>query len=91
MQNSTCRERWGDVIGKRPEDLEVDKETLALWKRNNRKAFAGEIVRGEVSFKVGGKEGYYQNIISPIYEAGEIQGILGVNIEVTEHKRANRR
>jgi PAS domain S-box-containing protein len=88
MQNSTCRERWGDVLGKRPEDLEVDEETLALWKKNNRKAFAGEIVRGEVSFKVGGKEGYYQNIISPIHEEGEIQGILGVNIEITEHKRA---
>jgi PAS domain S-box-containing protein len=88
MQNSTCRERWGDLLGKRPEDLEVEEETLALWSQNNRKAFAGEIVTGEVSFKVGGKEGYYQNIISPIHEGGKIQGILGVNIDITERKRA---
>jgi len=88
MQNSTCRERWGDLLGKRPEDLEVDEETLAFWRKNNRKALAGEIVKGEVSFKVGGKEGYYQNIISPIHEEGKIQGILGVNIDITEHKRA---
>jgi PAS domain S-box-containing protein len=88
MQNSTCRERWGDLLGKRPEDLEVDEETLALWKKNNRKAFAGEIVKGEVCFKVEGKKGYYQNIILPIHAGGEIQGILGVNIDISEHKRA---
>ena len=88
MQNSTCRERWGDLLGKRPEDLEVDEATLALWKENNRKAFAGEIVKGEVSFKVGSKKGYYQNIILPIHEGGKIQGILGVNIDIGEHKRA---
>jgi len=88
MQNSICRERWGDLLGKRPEDLEVDEETLALWKKNNRKAFGGEIVKGEVSFKVGGKKGYYQNIISPIHHGGKIKGILGVNIEITEHKQA---
>jgi PAS domain S-box-containing protein len=88
MQNSTCRKRWGDLLGKRPEDLEVDEVTLALWKKNNRKAFAGEIVRGEVSFKVAGKEGHYQNIILPIHEGEEIQGILGVNIDISEHKRA---
>jgi PAS domain S-box-containing protein len=88
MQNSTCRERWGDLLGKRPEDLEVDEETLALWKKNNRKAFAGEIVKGEVSFKVEGREGYYQNIILPIHAGGEVQGILGVNIDISEHKRA---
>ena len=88
MQNSTCRERWGDLLGKRPEDLEVDEETLALWKKNNRKAFAGEIVKGEVCFRVEGKKGYYQNIILPIHAGGEIQGILGVNIDISEHKRA---
>jgi PAS domain S-box-containing protein len=88
MQNSTCRKHWGDLLGKRPEDLEVDEVTLALWKKNNRKAFAGEIVRGEVSFKVAGKKGHYQNIILPIHEGEEIKGILGVNIDISEHKRA---
>jgi PAS domain S-box-containing protein len=88
MQNSTCRKRWGDLLGKRPEDLKVDEVTLALWKKNNSKAFAGEIVRDEVSFKVAGKEGHYQNIVLPIHEGEEIQGILGVNIDISEHTRA---
>jgi PAS domain S-box-containing protein len=88
MQNSTCRERWGNIIAKRPEDLEVDEQTLALWRQNNHKAFAGETVEGEASITVGGKKGYYHNIISPIREGDEIQGILGVNIDITENKRA---
>jgi PAS domain S-box-containing protein len=73
MQNSTCRKRWGDLLGKRLEDLKVDEATLALWKKNNRKAFAGEIVSDEVSFKVAGKEGHYQNIVLPIHEGEELK------------------
>ncbi|UCG12154.1 MAG: PAS domain S-box protein [Deltaproteobacteria bacterium] len=88
MQNSTCRQRWGDVIGKRPEDLNVDRENLALWQDNNRRASAGEIVKGEVLLKVGGREEVSYNIISPIRDEGQIRGILGVNIDITDRKRA---
>jgi PAS domain S-box-containing protein len=88
MQNSTCRKNWGDLTGKRPEDLEVDEETSALWKNNNSRAFAGEVVEAEVIFKVRGKQKYYHNIISPIHEGDKIQGILGVNIDITERKKA---
>jgi len=89
MQNSTCRENWGNLIGKSPEDIEVDEKTSALWKNNNSRAFAGEVVEGEVSFKVGGKKKFYHNIISPIHEGGKIQGILGVNIDITERKKVD--
>ena len=41
MQNSTCRNHWGDIIGKRPKDIGVDRDTLALWENNNRRAFSG--------------------------------------------------
>ena len=30
MQNSTCEEHWGDIIGQLPKDIGVDKDTLAL-------------------------------------------------------------
>ena len=88
MQNTTCRERWGDLIGKRPGDLGVDEDTLALWESNNSRAFAGEVVQEEVHFVVEGEEGFYHNIISPIRDGGQIRGILGVNIDITQCKRA---
>jgi PAS domain S-box-containing protein len=86
MQNATLRQHGGDVIGKFPRDVALDKETLALWESNNQRAFNGEIVRGEevIHLKEGDK--YIYNIVSPIKNGEEIQGILGVNIDITELK-----
>ena len=88
LQNSTCKKHWGNIIGKRPNDIKVDKDTLDLWEDNNRRAFAGETVEGEVVMQPHGKKGFYYNVISPIYVGDRISGILGVNIDITEHKLA---
>ncbi len=88
MQNAVCKQRWGDVVGKRPQDVCSDEHTLALWEGNNRRAFAGEVVSGDVAFQVNGIEQHYHNIISPIRYGDQIRGILGVNIDITERKQA---
>jgi PAS domain S-box-containing protein len=88
MQNCVCRHRWGDIIGKRLQDVAVDEETLALWQENNRRAFAGETVRGEIELSPGGQKEYYHNIVSPIQDQGKILGIMGVNIDITSLKNA---
>lgn len=88
IQNTTCKNCWGDIIGKRPEDLSLDKHTLALWSDNNRRAFSGEIVKGEVEFVRKGQTKYFHNIVSPIYNNGKIDGIMGFNIDITEQKQA---
>jgi PAS domain S-box-containing protein len=88
MQNSTCEEHWGNIIGKRPKDVGVDKDTLALWEDNNHRAFAGETVEGEFVMRSHGKIGFYYNAISPIRDGDRICGVLGVNIDISKHKRA---
>jgi len=88
MQNSACRQTWGDIIGLRTEDVCPDARTLALWQSNNRRAFAGEVVQGEVVLHCPTGERYCHNIISPIRDRGRIRGILGVNIDITARKRA---
>jgi len=88
MINAVCRQHWGDLVGKRVEEVCPDESTLALWQSNNARAFAGEVVRGDVVLTPQGEEGCYHNIISPIRQDGEIQGILGVNIDITERKKA---
>jgi len=87
IQNSSIKAVWGNLLGKKPEDLPVDKDTLALWLSNNRRAFAGEIVKGEVEFIRRGEKRYFYNIIAPIYDKGLIDGILGFNIDITDLKK----
>jgi PAS domain S-box-containing protein len=91
LQNSVCRQHWGDLIGKRPDDCDVSDEVLSIWLDNNKQAFAGQTVKGEVEFEVPGhgKKDLF-NIIGPIRDCGKIKGILGVNIDITELKRAER-
>jgi len=88
MQNSVCIEHWGDLIGKRPQGLSMDSDTLALWQDNNRRAMSGETVRADVAFPVAGEQRHFHNIISPILADGEVEGIVGINIDITERKHA---
>jgi len=91
MQNSICQKNWGDVVGKSPKDVAPDKDTLALWENNNSRAFSGEIVTGEVSFKINEEIRYIYNIITPVYIDDKIEYILGVNIDITDLKNTEKK
>ncbi len=91
MQNSTCNEHWGDVVGKTPSEVTNDEKILEIWRDNNRRAFLGETVEGEVYFIINNEPHYLYNIISPIRSNQDIQGILGVNIDITKQKVAEQR
>jgi len=84
LQNSTCKDRWGALLGKRMDEVDVSKENLAIWQRNNQRAFSGEMVAEQVVLEVDGTPEHYYNIISPIQVGDEITGILGVNIDIEE-------
>ena len=89
LQNAVSKaQQRVDAIGKRPEEVCPNKHDLAIWLDNNRRAFAGEKVEGEVTLSLGGEERFYHNIIAPIRDREELLGILGVNIDITERKRA---
>ena len=88
LQNAASKAHWGDAVGKLPEDAAGNEENLVLWRENNRRAFAGENVEEEVTLTIKGEKRYYHNVIAPIIDAGQIQGILGMNVDITERKRA---
>jgi PAS domain S-box-containing protein len=88
VQNAASKKHWGEAIGKRPEDVAGSETTLAIWLENNRRAFAGQRVEEEVELTINGEKRFCNNVIAPIRENDHIRGILGVNIDVTERKRA---
>jgi PAS domain S-box-containing protein len=88
MENAVLRAHWGDLLARRPEESAVSPEVLAAWQANNRRAFAGETVQGEIELHEEGGTRWMYNVIAPFRVAGEVQGILGFNIDITERKRA---
>ncbi len=90
LQNAILREHYGDAIGKRPEEYAPDEHTRRLWADNNRRAFAGEKVEGEIEAHIGGAACHYDNVVTPIRDDGEICGILGVNVDITGRKQAEK-
>ena len=86
MQNRVLRGRYGDIIGKKPEDICPNESLLSVWQDNNRRAFAGELVKGEVRYVAGNEERYLYNVVAPIYDADRTLGIVGINIDITDRK-----
>ena len=88
LQNAVSRQYFGNVLGKTTEEVCPDDRILARWLEKNQRAFAGERVEGDVELAIGGEPRCLHNIITPIRDRGEIVGILGINIDITQRKRA---
>jgi PAS domain S-box-containing protein len=88
IQNAASKAHWGNLVGNRPEDVAGNEENLAIWLDNNRRAFAGEKVEGEVELCVRGEERSIYNVLCPIQDEQRVYGILGMNMDITERKRA---
>ncbi|MDD5656081.1 MAG: PAS domain S-box protein [Elusimicrobia bacterium] len=90
IQNTAARSYWKDIIGKRPEEIrpKPPADVLDLWRENNRQAFAGKRVSGEARIATKAGTRWIHNIIAPIRNEGRIDGIIGINFDVTSRKQA---
>lgn len=88
-QNKTSSNIWGSNIGKTPDQYKIDNESLvALWESNNQRVLTGETIAAEYSFSINDIDIYYYNIIAPIIVDNKITGAIGINIDITERKKA---
>src|SRR5262249_40588790 len=88
-QNAATRAHWGDLLGKRPEDEKLPAHVVEAWLANNRRALAGERVTDERSYEVNGRQMHIMSVLAPIRMGADVIGTLGVNIDLTEQKRAD--
>ncbi|MBI1879458.1 MAG: GAF domain-containing protein, partial [Chloroflexi bacterium] len=86
MQSAHSIQRY--VIGTLPEEANIDPQTLAVWKENNRRVFRGETVRGEFEREVDGQLRLFYEIKAPMYIEGRIEGLVGFSLDITDHKQA---
>ena len=88
LQNSASRRNWGDRLGLHPTETDSPPEIVARWLEHNARALAGETVRGEESHPVRGELRHVEKVLTPVKVDDEVLGCVGVNIDVTERKRA---
>ncbi len=88
MQNAASINQWGNLIGKRPQDLDLPPDVLRVWLDNNSRVLAGEVLRFENRYQREGKPWICSTTLAPVWDGTEIRGLLGVDIDVTEQRLA---
>jgi len=88
VMNRAARERWGEFVGKTLEEVSLPEEVSKRWEDYHQRALSGKIVRGEVTYELDNEHRHFHNITAPVRIDGQVRGILGVNIDITERKRA---
>lgn len=88
LQNAAVRDSYGNVVGKRPEDVCPHPDDLNRWLEANRRALSGE--RVEEEFEVHRADGvrFVHNVVAPIRDQQQSFGALGMVMDITERKRA---
>jgi PAS domain S-box-containing protein len=87
VANAATRALGGVDVGNFVEDGKVPPEVIAAWQANNRRAYAGEVVKNVFEYGEGDQRRYLECYIVPLRVGGTISGILGFNIDVTGHRR----
>ncbi len=91
LQSGVSKEYWGDQTGNMPEGQGVPEETLARWRANNDRVLAGETLREEYPMTLqDGRVLDVLGILAPIRDGKDVLGFLGINIDLTPLKQAER-
>ncbi|MDN7025781.1 PAS domain S-box protein [Methanoculleus sp. FWC-SCC1] len=88
LQNAASRAHFGDVVGRRIDDLGLRPEVAALWAEQDAKVLQGEVIRGEYERMLEGERRVYKNFIAPVIVDDATVGIAGVALDVTDCARA---
>ncbi|HPJ35700.1 MAG TPA: histidine kinase dimerization/phosphoacceptor domain -containing protein, partial [Spirochaetota bacterium] len=86
MQNLTSIRNYGDVRGKKIEELDVPDDVKQQWIEQDLRVLNGELLNDEYIRNVNGEERFYANLVSPVYVDSRVVSIVGIGIDITERK-----
>ncbi len=88
IQNRADREHWGRNLGAPYDDSQLPSDLGDAWKAQDARVLSGEVVRLEESQLMHGEWRTFNKIIAPIWVDDAVDGMVGVNIDMTDYKRA---
>jgi PAS domain S-box-containing protein len=92
LENKKMVEHFGSILGKTPHNFKFDSKTdKSRWITNNNRVFNGEILDEVCEYIIKNKKRIFHQIVAPIYNKEEINGIAGFNIDITDRWQAEER
>jgi len=88
LQNQVSLRDFGPFIGKKAIEAPLPPEVIERWLAQKQKALAGEIAWLEEEVLFAGEIRHYRFVIAPIRVDETIRGVVGVDIDTTDLRRA---
>jgi PAS domain S-box-containing protein len=88
VQNAISARRHGPISRLKPNGKPRPDPALDLWSHSFARALDGEIVNEEVTIEDSGHAREFLNVIAPVRDGDITAGVVGVAIDITEHRRA---
>jgi PAS domain S-box-containing protein len=88
LQNPVSIRDFGHFLGRLPSELPLPEENIRNWQDSMARALAGEVVWKEQAVPIGGEIRHYRYVVAPIRDGDMIRGTVGVDIDITDLRRA---
>jgi PAS domain S-box-containing protein len=88
VQNAISAERHGAISRLKANGKPRPDPALDVWNQSFARALAGEIVNEEIRIVDQGHTREFLNVIAPVRDGEVTAGVVGVAIDITEHRRA---
>ncbi|HEX2934888.1 MAG TPA: PAS domain S-box protein [Bacteroidales bacterium] len=88
LQNKISRERAGNLIGKRIEDIDMPEDTRKQSEQLIKRVLSGESISIETEKVDSGQKRYIIYKLNPIFTDTGIKGYTAIAIDITERKMA---
>ncbi len=87
LQNATSRQQYGNLIGKRIEELNLPAELKAQWIEKDYRVLQGETLHQDYETRSGSEKRSFESIAAPVIVGEVVVGIVGTAMDVTERKQ----
>jgi signal transduction histidine kinase len=88
IENKAVVAHWGNLLGTADTDPDLPADVRARWVAKREYAMQGKIVFEQIRHVVQGEPRDFQNVVAPVISDGQIVGIVGLNIDITERVSA---
>jgi PAS domain S-box-containing protein len=90
FQSAFSKMQYGDITGINILDIGLSDEAKKSWIKNSEEVLKGEIIDTEKRLEEKGEERFYHQIMAPLSNGEENEGVISLSIDITKQKKTER-